>query len=101
MTVNTRVIRIMLRTTTTSYVEIEAGLRIQVLSDINCLPRAQKHQFAAFISNPELLVVWDDNAKAIVSRIEKLEQALMNMIWQEEAEEETNEKPVPQYVAVV
>src|SRR4051812_26144535 len=100
MTVNTRVIKILLRTTDMPYVEIEAGLRIQVLPDITFLPHAQKYQFAAFIAQTGMLVVWDDNPKAIISRVEKIEQALMEMFWQEEGEEETNEKPAPQYVAV-
>ena len=97
MTVNTRVIKILLHTTNMPYVEIEAGLRIQVLPDIKYLARAQKHQFAAFIAQSGMLVVWDDNPKALISRVERLEQALMDIFWQEDTEE-LKEKSVPQYV---
>jgi len=63
------------------YVEIEPGLRIQVLPDISYLPRCQKHQFAAFIADRGMLLVWDDEPKKIIGRTERLEKALMKMIW--------------------
>jgi hypothetical protein len=85
MTVNTRVIRILLHANTMPFVEIQKGLRIQVLPDISYLPRCQKHQFAAFIADSGILVVWDDEPKKILARIEKLEVALMKMIWGNES----------------
>jgi hypothetical protein len=95
MTVNTRVIRILLQANTLPYVEIQDGLRIQVLPDMTYLPRCQKHQFAAFIADCGMLVVWDDEPKKILARVEKIEAALMNMIWGNESaypEEGSNEK---------
>ena len=84
MTVNTRVIRILLHMNNMPYVEIQKDLRIQVLPDMSYLPRCQKHQFAAFIADRGILVVWDDQPKKVLERIQKLEAAIMSMIWQDE-----------------
>jgi hypothetical protein len=81
MTVNTRVIRILLHSNQMPFVEIQEGLRIQVLPDMSYLPRCQKHQFAAFIADRGVLVVWDDDPKKILGRVERFETALMKMIW--------------------
>jgi hypothetical protein len=82
MTINTALIKILLRhNSNVSFIEIQHGLRVQVLPDVSYLPRCQKHQFAAFISNPGLLVVWEDQPNRIVSRVEKLEMALVQMVW--------------------
>jgi hypothetical protein len=83
MTVNTRVMKILLHSNVMPYIEIKPGLRVQVLPGISYLPRCQKHQFAAFIADPGVLVVWDDEPKKIVGRAERLETALLSMIWGE------------------
>jgi hypothetical protein len=81
MTINTRVIRILLHNNQMPFIEIQEGLRIQVLPDMSYLPRCRKHQFAAFIADRGVLVVWDDDPKKILGRIERFETALMKMIW--------------------
>lgn len=81
MTINTRVIKILLHTNEMPWVEIEPGLRLQVLPDISYLPRCQKHQFAAFIADRGLLVIWDDQPKKLLDRGEVLQEKLMKMIW--------------------
>lgn len=40
-----------------------------------------KNQFAAFIADPGLLIVWEDQPDQIIRRIEKLEAAMVSMIW--------------------
>jgi hypothetical protein len=85
MTLNTRVIRILLRANTLPFVEIQEGLRIQVLPNITYLPNCQKHQFAAFIADSGMLLVWDDEPKKILARAEKLETAILKMIWGNES----------------
>ncbi|KAF1982641.1 hypothetical protein K402DRAFT_339995 [Aulographum hederae CBS 113979] len=94
MTVNTRVIRILLHSNTQPFIEITPGLRIQVLPDISYLARCQKHQFAAFIADRGILCVWDDQPKKILARVERLELELMKMIWGNESAypEENDEK---------
>jgi len=81
MTVNTRVIRIILHNNHLPFIEVKEGLRIQVLPDMSYLPRCQKHQFAAFIADRGVLVVWDDDPKKILGRVERFETTLMKMIW--------------------
>jgi len=81
MTVNTRVIRILLYNNILPFIEIEEGLHLQVLPSISYLPRCQKHQFAAFVADRGLLIVWDDDPDKIIGRIESLETALVKMIW--------------------
>ncbi|KAJ9651380.1 hypothetical protein H2201_009278, partial [Coniosporium apollinis] len=58
----------------------------------------QKHQFAAFIADRGILIVWDDEPKKLIGRVERLEQALVTMIWGNgdaypEEKEEKQEKP--------
>ncbi|SRR6266480_5389691 len=98
MTINTRVIRILLYNNTQPFIEIKNGLHLQVLPSLSHLPRCQKHQFAAFIADRGILVVWDDDPKKILARAERLENTLIKMIWgkqsmypdeEEEKKEET------------
>src|SRR6266480_592378 len=98
MTINTRVIRILLYNNTQPFIEIKNGLHLQVLPSLSHLPRCQKHQFAAFIADRGILVVWDDDPKKILGRAERLENTLIKMIWgkqslypdEDEKKEETN-----------
>ncbi|KAI5236437.1 hypothetical protein E4T43_08620 [Aureobasidium subglaciale] len=88
MTVNTRVIKLFLHGNDRSFIPLKSGLRLQVLPDMSYLPRCAKHQFAAFIADRGILVVWDDDPRHLIKRAEQIEQALMKMIWREEGEEE-------------
>lgn len=63
------------------FIEIKEGLHLQVLPNMSYLPRCQKHQFAAFIADRGILVVWDDDPKKILGRAERLENALIKMVW--------------------
>lgn len=94
MTVTTRVIRILLSANTLPFVEIEPELRVQVLDDVKDLPQCQKHQSAAFLTNQGYLLVWDDDPKHILRRAEKMEMAVLRMIWGDESAypEENQEK---------
>ena len=92
MTVNTRVIKLFLTKNEKSYVPLKEGLRLQVLPDVSYLPRCQKHQFAAFIADRGVLVVWDDEPRHILDRAQKIEKALMEMIWDNGSEGDDDEK---------
>lgn len=100
MTVNTRVINVILssRRTTYEYIPLPDGLRLQVLPTMRELPRCQKHHFAAFIQDLQILIVWDDEPKKVLSRAEHLERQLMKMIWggveagADDEDEKTGEK---------
>ncbi|KAI0842476.1 glycosyl transferase family group 2-domain-containing protein [Hypoxylon sp. FL0890] len=101
MTVNTRIINVILasRRTTYEYIPLSDGLRLQVLPSLRELPRCQKHHFAAFIQDLQILVVWDDEPKRLLARADALERQLMKTIWgpgdgkdNQEENEESGEK---------
>ncbi|KAK5164919.1 uncharacterized protein LTR77_009584 [Saxophila tyrrhenica] len=80
MTVKTRVIKMFLGLNTKHYVPLKNGLRLQVLPNISFLPRCQKHHFAAFIADRQIMVVWDDEPRHVLDRAQKIEKALVEMI---------------------
>jgi membrane glycosyltransferase len=88
MTVNTRVIKLFLHGNDRAFIPLKSGLRLQVLPDMSYLPRCAKHQFAAFIADRGILVVWDDEPRHLIKRAQDIEQALMKMVWRQEGEEE-------------
>ena len=92
MTVNTRVIKLFLHNNDKPFVPLKKGLRLQVLPDISYLPRCQKHQFAAFIADRGILVVWDDEPKHLLDRAAKIKQALMEMIWDAGSDDGSDDK---------
>lgn len=95
MTVNSRVIKTFLNWSPDAVdVPLMNGLRVQILPTIDDLPRARKHQFAAFVASEALLVVWDDDALHLVQRAQAIESELMELVWQtgEEEDEESEKK---------
>lgn len=83
MTVNSRVIKTFLTWSPDAVdVPLTNGLRIQILPTVDDLPRARKHQFAAFIASEALLVVWDDDPSHVVERAKNIEAELMELVWQ-------------------
>ncbi|KAF2726281.1 hypothetical protein K431DRAFT_213796 [Polychaeton citri CBS 116435] len=101
MTVNTRVIKLFLHNNDKPFIPLKHGLRLQVLPDMSYLPRCQKHHFAAFIADRGLLVVWDDEPRHILDRAARIEQALMEMIWDEKHEDDDEKKEATTEVAEV
>src|ERR1700733_1235128 len=97
MTVNSRVIKTFLQWSPDAVdVPLLNGLRIQILPTMEDLPRARKHQFAAFVASEGLLVVWDDDALHLVVRAKAIESELMELVWKTGSEEEGDDKGVPQ-----
>lgn len=92
MTVNSRVIKVFLSWSPDAVdVPLMNGLRVQILPTIDDLPRARKHQFAAFVASEAILVVWDDDALHLIKRAKAIESELMELVWKtgqpEDAEE--------------
>lgn len=81
MTVQTRVMKIFLARQNAIHMPLANGLQLQVLPSIEYLPRCQKHQFAAFIQDRQMLIVWDDEPKSLLDRAARIEESLMRMIW--------------------
>ncbi|KAK0726203.1 glycosyl transferase family group 2-domain-containing protein [Apiosordaria backusii] len=93
MTVNSRVIKTFLAWSPDAVdVPLMNGLRVQILPTIDDLPRARKHQFAAFVASEGLLIVWDDEALHLVERARGIEKELMDLVWKAGAEEDEEEK---------
>ncbi|ETS78404.1 hypothetical protein PFICI_10466 [Pestalotiopsis fici W106-1] len=93
MTVNSRVIKTFLSWSPDAVdVPLMNGLRIQILPTMEDLPRARKHQFAAFVASEALLVVWDDDALHLVQRAKAIESELMELVWAAGDEGEDDEK---------
>jgi hypothetical protein len=93
MTINTRMVQLLLRQENSAYVPLENGLRLQILPDFSFLPQCQKHHFAAFIQKSAILLVWDDQPTHILSRVKDIEDQLMNMIWNHSAEDDQKFSP--------
>ncbi|KAH8811622.1 glycosyl transferase family group 2-domain-containing protein [Xylogone sp. PMI_703] len=102
MTVNSRVIKTFLQWSPDAVdVPLLNGLRIQILPTIEDLPRARKHQFAAFVASEGLLVVWDDDALHLVPRAKAIESELMELVWKSSGpEDEEKRGPVVQEVRI-
>ncbi|MCJ1293229.1 hypothetical protein MMC34_004783 [Xylographa carneopallida] len=95
MTVNSRVIKTFLNWSPDAVdVPLMNGLRIQILPTIEDLPRARKHQFAAFIASEALLVVWDDDALHLIDRAKLIESELMELVWKTGDTDDTEEGQV-------
>jgi hypothetical protein len=93
MTVNSRVIKNFLSWSPDAVdVPLMNGLRVQILPTLEDLPRARKHQFAAFVASEGLLVVWDDDAMHLVDRAKAIEAELMQLVWKTGMEEDEDEK---------
>ncbi|KAB5554547.1 glycosyl transferase family group 2-domain-containing protein [Coniochaeta sp. 2T2.1] len=100
MTVNTPVVRAILRAirrtrADVNFVPLSEGLQVQIIPTMTDLPRSKLHHFAAFVEDAGLLVVWEDDAGALLDRVQFLEVQLVEMIWGEgpnEAEEGIDEK---------
>ncbi|KAI9890680.1 MAG: hypothetical protein M1814_003749 [Vezdaea aestivalis] len=82
MTVNSRVIKTFLAWSPDAIdVPLPNGLRIQILPSIADLPRARKHQYAAFVASEAILIVWDDEPLNLVTRAKHIEDQLMKLVW--------------------
>jgi len=83
MTVNSRVIKTYLHWSPDAVdVPLMNGLRVQILPSVADLPRARKHQFAAFLAEEGLLVVWDDDPSNLMTRAQQIEDELVQLVWQ-------------------
>lgn len=103
MTVNSRVIKTFLAWSPDAVdVPLTNGLRVQVLPSIDVLPEAKKHQFAAFIAEEALLVVWDDDVHNLIKRAKFIEDELMELVWSSGDDEEVEgEEPAKKGPGVV
>jgi hypothetical protein len=81
MTVNTNVISIFVSSQPGDSASLQGGLSVQILPSISYLSGCLKHQFAAFIRDRAMLVVWDDDPEKVIEHTTRLETMLMVTIW--------------------
>lgn len=92
MTVGSRVIKAYLQLSpTTNIVPLSDDQHIQMVSTMAELKFCRPAQCAAFIADARLLVVWDDDARHLVERAAKIEEELMNLVWN--AGKQAEQKP--------
>ncbi|EXJ84976.1 hypothetical protein A1O3_05651 [Capronia epimyces CBS 606.96] len=94
MTINTGIIKLLLRNQGMSYLPLDSGLRLQILPNISHLPGCQKHHFAAFIQDYSILVVWDDDPNHIMRRVHGIVDQLISMFWKEETADDESAAPM-------
>ena len=62
-------------------VPLRDNSRIQILETLDDLPRARKHQYAAFVRDQCCLLVWADSASRVVDDAMDLEKKIIELIW--------------------
>ena len=62
-------------------VPLDNDSRVQILDDMASLPRARKHQYAAFLRREKCLIVWSDSASRIIEYAVSLEKKIFDFIW--------------------
>lgn len=65
---------------------IDENTRIQILDTMAHAARARKHQYAAFVRDEGVLLIWADRVENIIPAAEALEEALIHFIWKGEEE---------------
>jgi hypothetical protein len=103
MTVSSRVIQTFLQwRPDAADVPLLDGLKVQILPTMADLPRARKHQFAAFVAQEGLLVVWEDEPMQLVDRAAAIESGLMALVWNSRDEVTPDaEKKLPNMEGIV
>lgn len=54
--------------------------RIQIIETLEDLPRARKHQYAAFVRNECSLLVWADSASRVIDEALDIEKKIIELI---------------------
>jgi hypothetical protein len=62
-------------------VPLRDNSRIQILEQMDDLPRARKHQYAAFIRDECSLLVWADSASRVINDAMDIEKKIIELIW--------------------
>ncbi|KAH7350772.1 glycosyl transferase family group 2-domain-containing protein [Rhexocercosporidium sp. MPI-PUGE-AT-0058] len=63
------------------FVPVGGGQRIQLIPSLDYLHECKKNQFAAFVQDEKLLVLWDDDPHNIFKRAHDIEAKMILHIW--------------------
>jgi hypothetical protein len=62
-------------------VPLRDNSRIQIIETLRDLPRARKHQYAAFVRDECTLLVWADTAGRVIDDAQEIENKIIALIW--------------------
>lgn len=88
ITVSSSIIRYILDRAEQPYIQIRAGLRLQIIPNFQALSYCQRGQSAAFVASHQMLVVWQDDPKLLVQHAQYLQDALAKSIVGDEFDDE-------------
>lgn len=66
----------------TDLVPLVDGIMVQVVPSMATLATSlEPHAFAAWVTDADCLVVWDEQARDLIACCDTLEQALLQRVW--------------------
>lgn len=82
ITIKDRVVTVLLSQPDLLYIPIQDNLRLQIVPDVEYIPRCQRSQGAAFCKNQDMLVVWGDSVDATEQRADKYLKQMVEVFSQ-------------------
>lgn len=82
ISIKDRVVTVLLSQPDLLYIPIQDNLRLQVVPDVEYIPRCQRSQGAAFCKNQDMLVVWGDSVDATEQRADKYLKQMVEVFSQ-------------------
>ena len=82
ISIKDRVVTVLLSQPDLLYIPIQDNLRLQIVPDIEYVPRCQRSQGAAFCKNQDMLVVWGDSVDATEQRADKYLKQMVEVFSQ-------------------
>ncbi len=82
ISIKDRVVTVLLNQPDLLYIPIQDNLRLQILPDVEYIPRCQRSQGAAFCKNQDMLVVWGDSVDAAEQRADKYLKQMVEVFSQ-------------------
>ena len=82
ISIKDRVVTVLLNQPALLYIPIQDNLRLQILPDVEYIPRCQRSQGAAFCKNQDMLVVWGDSVDAAEQRADKYLKQMVEVFSQ-------------------
>lgn len=82
ISIKDRVVTVLLSQPDLLYIPIQDNLRLQIVPDVEYIPRCQRSQGAAFCKNQDMLVVWGDSVDATEQRADKYLKQMVEVFSQ-------------------
>lgn len=82
ISIKDRVVTVLLNQPDLLYIPIQDNLRLQIVPDVEFIPRCQRSQGAAFCKNQDMLVVWGDSVDATEQRADKYLKQMVEVFSQ-------------------